>query len=548
MIDDKLDRFRTMVELAPVAIALFIGPQFVITQTNERVLKYWGRTREQVMNKPLFDALPEASGQGFEELLQGVYTTGERFVAKELTVNLERNGRLERTYIDFVYEPYREADDTISGVTVVCVEITDQVISRQKIEESEKRFRSLIEEAPVATCLFVGRELRIEIVNEAMIAIWGKGPLVVGQPLAMVLPELEGQHFLATLDDLFTTGNTYEAKGDRAYLLVDGQLNTYYFDYSFIPLRDAEGEIYAIMEMAIDVTQQVLSRQHLEESEERYRLLSTELDGQVQQRTLELKARNNELAVLNDKLTESNNLLIRSNENLQKFAYVASHDLQEPLRKIQQFGDILKSQYQEGLGNGVDYLERMQLAANRMSLLIRDLLNYARISTHRDRSVFLSLHEVVNRALTDLELVIAETEAQVKVEPLPTVSGDPSQLSQLFLNLLSNALKFRQPDKTPQIAIRSVLVAADDLPPSVKPTRLASAYHRIEIADNGIGFDDNQVDRIFEVFHRLHGRNKFAGTGIGLAICEGVVANHGGGITASSQPGQGATFKVYLPI
>ena len=534
MLNDKLDDFRAMAELVPVAMALFSGPQFVITQANERVLEYWGRTHEQVINKPLFEALPEASGQGFEELLWNVYTTGERFVAKELTVNLERNGRLERTYIDFVYEPYRE-EGTITGVTVVCVEITDQVVARQQIEESERRFRSLIEKAPIATCLFVGRDLRIEIANEAMIAIWGKGPLVIGQPLALALPELDGQHFLTTLDGLFTTGTTFEAKGGRADLVIDGQLNTYYFDYSFNPLRDAAGKVYAIMEMAVDVTAQVLSRRYLEESEERYRTLASELEQQVQERTQQLQTSIQELE--------------RSNENLQKFAYVASHDLQEPLRKIQQFGDILKSQYrEEGLGNGIDYLERMQLAAARMSLLIRDLLNYSRISTHRDRSVSVSLQAVVSSALTDLELVMAETGAQVNVEPLPTISGDPSQLGQLFQNLLGNALKFRQPDKTPQIDIRSVLVGADELPPSVKPTRGAPAYYRIEIADNGIGFDDHQVDRIFEVFQRLHGKNKFAGTGIGLAICAKVATNHGGAITASSRPGQGATFSVYLPM
>ena len=397
-------QFQNLVSYAPVAIALFKGPQFVIELANDRVLEYWGRRREEVINKPLFVALPEAGGQGFEELLMGVYTTGERFVAQELIVTLHRKGQLEQTYIDFVYEPFREANGTISGITVVCIEITEQVLARQKIEESEMR----------------------------------------------------------------------------------------------------------------------------------YRALSVELEGQVQERTQQLQTYIQDLQ--------------RSNENLQKFAYVASHDLQEPLRKIQQFGDILKSQYRERLGSGVDYLERMQSAANRMSLLIRDLLNYSRISTHRDSDVSVSLHEVVNRALTDLELVVAETGAQITVEPLPTIWGDSSQLEQLFLNLLSNALKFRQPDRRPQIDIRSELVAAGDLPRSVKPARAAPAYHCFAVADNGIGFEEHQVDRIFEVFQRLHGKNQFAGTGIGLAICEKVAINHGGAITARSQPGQGATFKVYLPV
>ena len=137
------NRFRSIVEQAPVAVALFSGPEFVITLANERVLQFWGRSRQQVINKPLFEALPEASGQGFEELLHGVYTTGERFVASELPVTLERNGRMEQTFINFVYDPYYESDGTISGIIVLCVEITQQVTARKAIEESEAKFRSL---------------------------------------------------------------------------------------------------------------------------------------------------------------------------------------------------------------------------------------------------------------------------------------------------------------------------------------------------------------------------------------------------------------------
>ena len=671
-------RFRNIVEQSPLAVALFSGPEFVITLANERVLTFWGRSREQVINKPLFEALPEASGQGFEALLEGVFTTGKRFVSNELPVTLERNGHLEQTYIDFVYDPYYEADGTITGVIVLCVEITQQVVARKAIEESEARFRSLIEEAPVATCLFVGRDLVIDVANEAMIQVWGKGASVIGKRLREALPELKGQHFLPLLDQLFTSGAIYEAKADRVDLRINGELTTYYFDYTFKPVRRTDGTIYAILEMAIDVTEQVmaqqqvqaseaqfrniveqapmaiglfegrdmvikvgnnkifevwdkdpsiiglpvvdalpeikgqgyidllesvydtgepfagsnllvklnrsgqledvyfdllytplrglagvitgvmvmanevteqvLARQKIEQSENRYRTLSIELEQQVQQRTLELKGSNDTLATLNSALLESNALLMRSNENLQKFAYVASHDLQEPLRKIQQFGDLLKTHHRAGLGDGVTYLERMQLAASRMSGLIRDLLNYARISTHQDTNIPLSLHTVIRKVLIDLELVIAETQAQIKVELLPEVAGDASQLGQLFQNLVSNALKFRQPGIAPQINIRSELVAASDLPASVKPIRLVTAYYRIEVADNGIGFDEHHLDRIFEVFQRLHGKSAFAGTGIGLAICEKVVANHGGTITASSKPGQGATFKVYLPV
>ncbi|AUD07353.1 hypothetical protein CWM47_17370 [Spirosoma pollinicola] len=255
-----------------------------------------------------------------------------------------------------------------------------------------------------------------------------------------------------------------------------------------------------------------------------------------------------ELAGANHQLRESNALLARSNENLQQFAYVASHDLQEPLRKIQQFGDLLKTGQADKTGESILYLERMQSAASRMSMLIKDLLDFSRISTQRDASDSVSLQRVVERVVSTLELRVEELGAQIRVGSLPTVLGDSSQLGQLFQNLLSNALKFHHPGSSPRIEVTAQWLAVEHLPAGIKPGRGAIAYHRIDVVDNGIGFDEKYLDRIFQVFQRLHGKNEFAGTGIGLAICEKVVLNHGGAITAMSQPGQGATFSVYLPV
>jgi len=239
--------------------------------------------------------------------------------------------------------------------------------------------------------------------------------------------------------------------------------------------------------------------------------------------------------------------LDRSNKNLQQFAYIASHDLQEPLRKVQQFGDLLQVHHGAQLGDGLQYLQRMQMAASRMSSLIKDLLSFSRISTLQNNTLSVDLTNIVNQVLIDLELTIAETGARIYVPSLPTIIGDPSQLGQLFQNLLSNALKFHKPGVSPIVHITSQLITPNSLPASAKPSQLATAYHRIDISDNGIGFDEKYLARIFQIFQRLHSKNEFAGTGIGLAICEKVVLNHGGVITASSQPNQGATFTIYLP-
>jgi len=197
----------------------------------------------------------------------------------------------------------------------------------------------------------------------------------------------------------------------------------------------------------------------------------------------------------------------------------------------------------------------MQTAANRMSVLIRDLLTYSRIAALHDRRRLVSLSTVVQSVLLDLELLIADTGAVVEVDPLPEILGDEVQLGQLFQNLLSNALKFSRTTSArsvtqstvPLIQVRVQPVLAKDLPKTIKPALLAPLYYQIDVTDNGIGFEQKQASRIFQVFQRLHGKSEFLGTGIGLAICEKVVINHGGAIRATSRPGHGATFSVYLP-
>ena len=402
------------------------------------------------------------------------------------------------------------------------------------LTSSEARYKSLIEEAPVATCLFVGRELLIEVANRPMLSMWGKGASVLGQPLADALPELKGQPFLDILAEVFSTGEPYEAKAARADLEVDGVLGTYYFDFTYKPLRDASGEVYAIMNMAVDVTQQVLSLKNVEVSEARYRRLSEELETRVQERTQEILTANQDLQ--------------RSNANLQRFAYIASHDLQEPLRKIQSFSSLLQGKFGTAVGEeGRGYLTRMSTAGERMSALIKDLLAYSQISSRQQEFGSVSLNTIVAEVLSALEWQINKSRASIEVAELPVINGDKSQLGQLFQNLLSNALKFTPPEDIPRIELTCIFRKRSELPANLLPNAPTHRFCQISVRDNGIGFDIKYLDRIFQVFQRLHGKDQFPGTGVGLAICQQVVENHGGAITATSAPGQGSTFSVYLP-
>jgi light-regulated signal transduction histidine kinase (bacteriophytochrome) len=248
-----------------------------------------------------------------------------------------------------------------------------------------------------------------------------------------------------------------------------------------VPLREADGRILGLVCVSSDITER-------KTAEEKLRRFAAQLE--------------------------------RSNAELANFASVASHDLQEPLRKIQAFGDRLRVKCSDGLGDlGRDYLERMQNAAQRMQVLIQDLLKLSRITSRAQPFERCDLAEIVRAVLSDLEVAIEQSGAEVEVGALPTIDADCVQMRQLFQNLISNGLKFHRPGEC-----------------------------RLTVQDNGIGFDDKFAEQIFVVFQRLHSRTEYEGTGIGLAVCRKITDRHGGTIVAKSSDGQGATFIVTLPV
>src|SRR5690554_6647386 len=239
------------------------------------------------------------------------------------------------------------------------------------------------------------------------------------------------------------------------------------------------------------------------------------------------------------------------NENLENFAYVASHDLNEPLRKIRTFGELIELELNNervDKAKIVSHIHRMQSAAERMQELMEDLLSYSRISRQFNISDKINLEKEVETVLGDLEISIKENKAIINVKSLPkSLLADPIQMRQLFQNLISNAIKFRKPDVESVINIESELVKADELPCKELSKNNPKMYWKISVSDNGIGFDEQYLDKIFAVFQRLHGRSAYEGTGIGLSICKKICENHKGTITAKSSEGNGATFIVFLP-
>jgi PAS domain S-box-containing protein len=235
--------------------------------------------------------------------------------------------------------------------------------------------------------------------------------------------------------------------------------------------------------------------------------------------------------------------LAKSNRELQDFASIAAHDLQEPLRKIQAFSDRVRSRLLGLLGAAGsekaearevrDYLDRMQGAAGRMQTLINDLLTYSRVATKTQPFASLDLNKIISEVVSDLVVLVEQTHGVVEVDSLPEIDADPVQMRQLFQNLIGNALKFHKKDEPPRVRVSA---------------RLSGDFCEVHVKDNGIGFDEKYLDRIFTIFQRLHGRHEYDGTGVGLAVCRRIVERHEGTITAESAPGQGATFIVTLPL
>lgn len=260
------------------------------------------------------------------------------------------------------------------------------------------------------------------------------------------------------------------------------------------------------------------------------------LESRVQSRTKQLRMTNEGLQAEIELRRDTEEELQRSNQELQDFAYAASHDLQEPLRKIQAFGDILESEFGDKLGEGAEYLSRMHAAASRMSKLIEDLLSFSRVTTRQPEPATIDLNDILEDVVSDLEDRISRTGGKVTVDDLPEVVADPTHMRQLFQNLIANALKFHRDGVPPVVEISSGFSKDDE------------GMYEIVVSDNGIGFDEKYAERIFGVFQRLHGRDSYEGTGIGLAICRKIVTRYGGTIIAEGHSGKGTKFIINLPV
>lgn len=701
---ELLSRFQSLVLQAPVAICVLRGENYTIEIINEGMAKMWDIKQEDILDKPAFDVLPELLTQVFKELLEDVYSNGKRIVVEELPIILNRNGKPENGFVKFVYEPMLDADKSVSGVMVLAIEITEQVTARKKIEESESRFRNLVEKAPSPICIFKGEKMIMEMANAPLLKIYNVGIEAFGKPFLEILPEMKDQPFMGWLQNVYENGVTHYGNEEPAYFIREnGETETIYFNFVYQPLYEHDGSISGVMVQASDVTALVVARKKMEVQaimvqdlmltapafictlmgpdhvydlvNKRYQALfgkrniqgkpimialpelegqgfniilenvyqtgkpfigidipitlardegfepqlsyfnfscqpmynglkeidgilvfgyevteqviarnknleteqthSKELEEKVLQRTLELidanellnainiekEVRAAELVIANKELKFQNeekekraHELGIANKELLAFNYISSHDLQEPLRKIQTFATLVAEKEFGSLSEkGKDYFLRMEESARRMQTLIEDLLAYSRTNFTDRKFEKLHINKIVEDTVYEMSDLILQKNATVEVVELCEVDVIPFQMRQIMTNMITNAVKFTLPDVAPHIIISCKTAKGSSFNEEIaflSTEKLSGKkeYCRITFKDNGIGFDPLYKDKIFEVFQRLHGKDAYPGTGIGLAIVKKIVQNHNGIITAEGKINEGAVFNIYLPV
>ena len=319
----------------------------------------------------------------------------------------------------------------------------------------------------------------------------------IGKKITTIVPSLADSPLY---DDIHAA-----MKGDEIHRDVYfSNYNSRYYETFYITLKDLVNEVYGVVLLGHDITNQMAHEQELKDINEQ---------------------------------------LVRRNHELEQFAYIASHDLQEPLRKIKTFSTLLQKDLTLNEKQEI-YFNKIVLSSERMSRLIKDVLNYSKLSSNEDLFCPVDLNETLQNVLQDFELLMQEKNASVNIGSLPVVTGIPLHLTQLFSNLVSNSLKFTEKD--PVIYITAEVVEGEEVKmvPSLESSK---RYHKITIQDNGIGFDQQYASQIFVIFQRLNPRQRYSGTGIGLALCKKIVENHQGIIAVHSRINEGTTFTIFLP-
>jgi PAS domain S-box-containing protein len=595
------------------------GLDYTFTYANKALLTMWGKNAEDAIGYGLRE-------NGYEEWHAAMH---EREIDEIIATKKSIRGTVSfphaelgsRIY-DYILVPVINEAGQVEAIAGTTRDITDIKQVEEKLQQSEARLSSMIDQTPAPTLVLMGDDLVIEQINKSMLQMIGFGEEVIGTSLLENMPELSNQYIWKQVIKVYEEGTPF----DQSEVLVShkrtGVMKDYYYNIAYRPLRE-NGKIIGMIQVAIDVTEQVTARKKLEQSESRFRALVNASSDMVYSmnadwtimRNLEgrgflydanepiqdwvakyvhpadYKAVENAIAAaiseksilelehrvltadgtvgwtfsravpivdeqdtivewfgsaaditaqktMTEKLeglvAERTRDLQRSNEDLQQFAHVASHDLKEPVRKIKTYTSRLEYHLDAKLDDtGKRFMERIHVATERMFSMIDGVLSYSTTNAAPQMAAQVDLNDVLKNIETDLEVTLQNAGGRMDYQKLPTLEGATVLLYQLFYNLINNSIKFARPGIPPHILISG---AAN------------GNVAQITLSDNGIGFEGHHAARIFETFTRLNPKDEFEGTGLGLSLCKKIVERHGGTISATGIPGIGATFTIILPL
>ncbi|NMN37787.1 PAS domain-containing sensor histidine kinase [Pedobacter sp. SG918] len=383
--------FRQMIYDAPVAIGILRGRDLIIEDANDDLLKIWGKSKA-VIGLKLLDGLPEIIGQPFPELLLQVYDSGVAHYGYETMARLKRNGVLGDFYFNFVYDPILDQDGQVSGIMVVANEITLQVISKMEAAKSEERFRNFLYDIPMATAYYETENIIIRLANDEMLRFWGKDKSVIGKTVEEAIPELNVQPFVGILKEVYRTGITYHADQEEARLLVDGQEEKRWFSFTYKPLKDSNGEVYAIIHAAMDVTKQVQLQRQKDE-----------------------------------------------------FLGIASHELKTPVTSIKAYAQVLERMIRnEGDEKKANMVRKMDQQLNRLTGLIGDLLDVTKIQSGKMtfNPVEFNFDAAVEEIVGEMQHISSKHRIICSLSSKAVVYADKERIGQVIINFLSNAIKY----------------------------------------------------------------------------------------------------------
>jgi PAS domain S-box-containing protein len=513
--------YYSLVEQLPVGIFrkdatgryILVNPRFCQLK-GMKAEEFLGKTPEEFAGSEV--AKRDTTGEQVKYAAQGaehhalIMQTGKSIeLVEEYTGS---DGR--KQFVHAIKLPIFDLDGKVIGTQGLLFDITERKLAEGELHRSNEALavtyrllQAMLDNVP-DRIYFKDTQSRFLNVSRALAKRLGvtDPKQVIGKTdFDFQLPE-RAKEFYADEQRIMQTGEALINKTERQ-VLANGAIA--WTSTTKAPLRDPEGKVVGLVGINRDITQQKQAEEALQKSDEKLRQFATQLE--------------------------------RSNRELQDFAYVASHDLQEPLRKIVVFGERLKEKNNEKFGpESVDFMDRMQNAAARMQTLINDLLTFSRVTTKAQPFTPVNLAEVARGVMDDLEGRIELVKGRVEVGTLPVIDAEPVQMRQLLQNLIGNALKFRRPEEPPVVKVEAQIIPDPDTP--------EKKLCRLTVSDNCIGFDEKYLDRIFNVFQRLHTRNEYEGTGMGLAIVKKIALYHGGDITAKSKLGEGSTFILTVPV